>query len=102
LLKIFIDPEQSALIHFRHLPVNGPLMDAVLDKDDEHVSRQFKPALHISYHAPSSSRIYVLHEATTSHLCIIPSYTEGYFLFENMPARHHAAGPLAGLVNLER
>jgi hypothetical protein len=83
--------------------MNGPLMNAVLDKDDEHVSRQFKPALHImSYHAPSSSRIEVLHEAATSHLCITPFYTEGYFLFENMPARHHPVGPLAGLVNLER
>jgi hypothetical protein len=102
LLKIFIDPEQSALIHFRHFPVNGPLMDAVLDKDDEHVSRQFKPALHISYHAPSCSRIEVLHEAATTYLCLIPSYIEGYFLFEHIPARHHPAGPLASLVNLER
>jgi hypothetical protein len=82
--------------------MTGPLMNTVLDKDDEHVSRQFKPALHISYHAPSSSRIEVLHETPTSHLCLIPSYTEAYFLFENMPARHHPAGPLAGLVNLER
>ena len=49
-------------------------MNAVLDKDDEHVSRQFKPALHISYHAPSCSRIEVLHEAATTYLCLIPSY----------------------------
>jgi hypothetical protein len=102
MLQIFIDPEQSTLILSRNLPVIGLLMDAVLDKDDEHVSRQFKPALHISYHAPSSRLIEVPHEAATSHLCIIPSYIEGYFLFENMPARHHPAVPLAGLVNVER